>query len=112
MDDSILNTTKKMLGLTSEYTAFDDDIIIHINSVFSNLSQMGVGPEEGFTISDSSSVWSDFIEDKKFIDNVRSYMYLKVRLMFDPPSSSTILESMNNQIKELEYRLYTQEGGY
>ena len=112
MDDSILDTVKKMLGLTSDYTAFDTDIIIHINTVFSNLSQMGIGPEEGFMIEDSSTQWSEFIGDDKLLNNVRSYMYLKVRLLFDPPANAAIKEAFDNQINELEYRMYTQKGGY
>ena len=109
---SILNSVKKMLGMPIEYGPFDGDIIVHINSVFANLAQMGVGPKDGFSISDSSTTWDEFIGEKTLINNVKSFMYLKVRLMFDPPTIGAVLESYNNQIKELEYRLYTQEGGY
>ena len=111
-NDSILNSVKKMLGLGSEYNPFDTEIIIHINSVFASLSQMGVGPTEGFMIEDSSTIWSEFIGDDKLINNVKSYMYLKVKLLFDPPTNSALIESINNQIRELEYRLYIQKGGY
>lgn len=113
MENSILDTVKKMLGLPKEYDSFDTDIIIHINSVFANLAQMGICPnDKGFEIQDSSAVWSDFIQDDILINNVRSYVYMKVRLMFDPPTNSALIESMNRQINELEYRLYTQRGGY
>lgn len=112
MDDSILDTVKKMLGLTSDYTAFDTDIIIHINTVFSNLSQMGVGPEEGFMIEDSSTQWNEFIGDDKLLNNVKSYMYLKVRLLFDPPANAAVKEAIDKQIDEIGYRMYTQKGGY
>lgn len=111
-NDSILNSVKKMLGLGSEYNPFDTEIIIHINSVFASLSQMGVGPTEGFMIEDSSTIWSEFIGDDKLINSVKSYMYLKVKLLFDPPTNSALIESINNQIRELEYRLYIQKGGY
>lgn len=103
--DSILTSIKKMLGPEEEYTHFDTDIIIHINSVFSILNQMGVGPEEGFSIRDSSSVWTDFISDAKKIEMVKSYIYLKVKLIFDPPTSSAVIEAMNKQISEFEWRL-------
>ena len=112
-NDSILNTIKKLLGLPNEYQAFDEDIKIHINSVFATLAQMGVCPsEDGFEITGSDEKWSDFTEDDKLINNVRSYMYLKVRLLFDPPANGVLVDSINRQISELEYRLYTQRGGY
>lgn len=110
---SILDSIKKLLGMPSEYTAFDADIIIHINTIFANLAQMGVCPNEnGFQITDNSTTWSEFTEDNALINNVKSYVYLKVRLIFDPPANSTLVASIENQIKELEYRLYTQKGGY
>ena len=104
--DSILTSIKKLLGIDAEYDHFDADIIIHINSVFMILTQLGVGPEEGFTIMDEDAVWSDFIQDKKDIESVKSYMYLKVRLLFDPPLSSAVMESMKRTTDELEWRLY------
>lgn len=103
--DSILTTIKKLLGITSEYTHFDADIIMHINSVFSILQQLGIGPEEGFSITDSTSVWSDYIDDAKDIEMVKTYIYMKVKLMFDPPLSSVAVDSIKNQIAELEWRL-------
>ena len=111
--DSILNSIKKLLGMPLDYTPFDTDIIIHINTVFANLAQMGVCPnEQGFQIEDSSTEWSEFTDDDMLINNVKTYVYLKVRLIFDPPANGTIIDSINNQINELEYRLYIQKGGF
>lgn len=103
--DSILNSVKKMLGLDADYDAFDTEIIIHINSVFMILQQLGVGPETGFAIADASTVWTDYIENVVFLSLVKSYMYLKVRMLFDPPQNSALLEAMNSQIAEFEWRL-------
>lgn len=103
--ESILISVKKMLGITEEYTDFDPDIIMHINSVFMILSQLGVGPEEGFMIEDDLSTWNDFLEDDSRLQMVKSYMYLKVRLLFDPPSSSTHMNAINQSIAEFEWRL-------
>lgn len=105
MNDSILTSIKKMLGITEEYTHFDQDIIIHINTVLMILRQLGVGPEEGFTITDSYETWGDFLTDNKDIEAVKTYVYLKVRLLFDPPLSSAVTESINRSINELEWRL-------
>ena len=101
--DSILTSVKKLLGIAEEDTSFDIDIILHINSVFMILTQLGVGP--AFTISDASSVWTDYIAAGDNLELVKSYMYLKVRVLFDPPSSSSVLESFNRQIAEFEWRL-------
>ena len=103
--DSILISIKKMLGIAEEYTPFDIDIILHINSVFMILNQLGIGPSSGFRIEDDSATWSDFTEDKLDVEAVKSYIYLKVRLLFDPPSSSAAMESINRLISELEWRL-------
>lgn len=103
--ESILDSVKKMLGIAEEYDYFDNDIIMHINSVFLNLTQIGVGPEEGFLIEDDTSEWIDFIGDVAQLQAVKSYMYLKVRLLFDPPLNSAVLESMNRMIAEYEWRL-------
>lgn len=103
--ESILTSIKKLLGITEEYTHFDSDIIMHINSVLVILTQLGVGSADGFTISDDSSTWKDFMgEDKKF-EFVKSYVHLKVKLLFDPPLSSAVMESMNRMISELEWRI-------
>ena len=105
--ESILNTIKKLLGITTEYKAFDADLVVYINSAFSILRQLGVGPEEGFSISGADETWDDFIaEDPARLRLVRSYVYMKVRLMFDPPTqSSALLESMKEQVREFEWRL-------
>ena len=104
--DSILTSIKKMLGIAEEYTHFDPDIVMHINSAFMVLTQLGVGPPEGFRINDDSSVWSDFIpEDDKRFEAVPTYVYQKVKLNFDPPSSSTVIDAMKRSIDEFEWRL-------
>ena len=105
METSILTSIKKMLGVAEDYTEFDEDITTHINSVFLNLTQLGVGPEEGFMIEDDTSVWEDFINDSIRLQAVKTYMYLKVKLLFDPPLSSSVTESFTRMIAELEWRL-------
>lgn len=104
--ESILASVKKTLGIDEVHTGFDEDIILHINSVFAILQQMGVGPENGFSISDDSTIWSDYIADVNQLNFVKSYIYLKVRLLFDPPVSSGAIESINKLISELEWRLF------
>lgn len=103
--ESILTSIKKLLGISAEYEHFDADIIMHINSVFMTLNQLGVGPADGFSIQDEDAVWEDFIQGQKNIESVKSYMYLKVRLLFDPPLSSAVMESMNRMVNEFEWRL-------
>ena len=108
MSDSILEGTKKALGLEADYTPFDLDITMHINSVFLTLQQLGVGPTEGFSISGSEEKWEAFIGNNKNLNAVKTYMYLRVRLLFDPPTTSFAIESMANQVKEMEWRLNGQ----
>lgn len=103
--ESILTSIKKMLGITEGYEHFDNDLIMHINSVFLILKQLGVGPPEGFVINDKSAEWMDFISDEVKISLVKSYMFLKVKLIFDPPLSSAVLECYKKQIEEYEWRL-------
>lgn len=103
--ESILTSIKKLLGIEEEYTQFDADIIMHINTVFLNLTQLGVGPDEGFFIEDDTAIWEDFIGDSSQLQAVKTYVYLKVKLLFDPPLSSSVIESMNRMIAELEWRL-------
>jgi len=103
--DSILTSIKKLLGIAEEYEHFDSDIIMHINSVFLNLTQIGVGPVEGFSIIDKSEIWSDFIPDATKYEAVKTYVYLNVKLLFDPPSSSAVIDSINRQIERYEWRL-------
>ena len=105
METSILTSIKKLLGVAEDYAEFDEDIMTHINSVFLNLTQLGVGPEEGFMIEDDTAVWEDFINDSIQLQAVKTYVYLKVKLLFDPPLSSSVTESINRMIAELEWRL-------
>lgn len=102
--ESILTSVKQLLGIMEEYEHYDADIILHINTVFMILRQIGVGPEEGFSISDKSTTWDEFVPTK-MIEAVKTYTYLKVRLLFDPPSSSIVTESVNRMITELEWRI-------
>lgn len=103
--ESILTSVKKLLGITEGYNHFDSDIIMHINSALFTLKQLGVGPSEGFTISDKNAVWTDFVEDISKLEAVKTYVYLKVKLVFDPPASSAVMEAIKNQISEYEWRL-------
>lgn len=103
--ESILDSIKKLLGPAETYDHFDTDIIIHINTVFMILNQLGVGPSEGFTIEDDTAVWTDFIPDTTKVEAIKTYIYLKVKLVFDPPQSSAAIESMKTTINELEWRL-------
>ena len=103
--DSILTSIKKLLGITEEYENFDQDIIMHINSAFMILNQLGVGPKSGFSINDKSSTWNEFIPESSNLEAVKTYVHLKVKLMFDPPLSSTVIEAIKSQINELEWRL-------
>ena len=103
--DSVLTSIKKLLGIAEEYEHFDADLVMHINSVFSILTQLGVGPSKGFMIEDKSATWKDFISDESKYMLVKSYMHLKVKLLFDPPLSSAVLECYKTQISEYEWRL-------
>lgn len=118
LEENILSSIKKLLGLNDSVSVFDTDIVIHINTIFANLAQMGVGPKDaegkniGFKISTGTEVWGDFTANDVFIENVKTYVYIKVKMVFDPPTSSALIDAYNAQAKELEWRLYTQEGGY
>lgn len=105
MEQSILKSTKKILGIADDYTVFDLDIITHINSAFSTLTQLGVGPSTGFMIEDAEPVWADFIGADLQNNSVKSYVFLKVRMLFDPPSTSYLISATEKQIQELEWRL-------
>lgn len=104
MDQSILTSVKKLLGIPDSYEAFDLDIIIHINTVFVVLYELGVG-DEPFSITDKTAIWSDFLKDSKDLNLVQTYVYLKVRLMFDPPTSSAAIQAMKDLVSELEFRI-------
>ena len=103
--DSILTSVKKIIGISEEDESFDTDLIMHINSVLMILNQLGVGPEDGFSITDKSAVWTDLIGDNKLIEATKTFVGLKVRLIFDPPTSSAVLDSINKTISELEWRI-------
>lgn len=111
MSDSILTTTKKILGIDEDYTAFDPDIMMHINSVFVTLNQLGIGPEMGFAIEDALPTWADFLGDDLRYNAVKTYVYLRVRLLFDPPATSFLISSMKEQVQELEWRLSVHREG-
>lgn len=102
---SILSDTKGILGLQEDYIAFDLDVTTHINSAFTVLSQLGVGPADGFFISDSAAQWEEFDVPENQRNLAKTYIYLKVKFLFDPPPTSFAVEAMENQIKEFEWRL-------
>jgi hypothetical protein len=115
MNMSILNSTKKVLGIAEDYTVFDEDIIMHINTAFSTLTQLGVGPAEGFMIEDATAEWDDFITDgDPQYNSVKSYVFLKVSMLFDPPQTSYLITAKEKQIEELEWRLnvHREETGW
>lgn len=104
--ESILTSIKKLLGIAESYKNFDTDIIIHINSALMVLNQLGVGPSQGFSIKDETNTWSEFIpEDRYDMESIKSYVYMKVRLLFDPPASSAAITSMEKMVSELEFRI-------
>jgi hypothetical protein len=105
METSILISTKKILGIAEDYTVWDLDIITHINSAFSTLTQLGVGPAAGYVIRDETDEWVDFIADDLQLESVKTYIYLKCKLVFDPPATSYAISAMNDQIATLEWRI-------
>lgn len=105
MTDSILDSTKKVLGIASDYTEFDTDILMNINSVFATLNQLGIGPVAGFMIEDSVPTWDDYLMDDNRLNFVKTYVHLKVRLVFDPPTTAHMINATQEQIKELEWRI-------
>lgn len=109
MNDSILGTIKKMLGYEQDsVTPFDTEIIIHINTAFSRLTQLGLGPKSGFSISDNSSLWSDIIPDGMNLQNVKDFIYYKVKIVFDPPASTSSLDTIKEEIKLLEFDIQSE----
>lgn len=103
--ESILTSIKLLLGITEDYEHFDNQIVTHINSVLMILTQLGVGPPDGFIVKDKTDTWNEFIPDGKNLELIKSYVHLKVKLLFDPPSSSVVMESMNRMISEFEWRI-------
>lgn len=108
MNESILTSIKAQLGIQEEYTAFDQQLIMHINSVFMVLNQLGVGPAAGFVILDKTSVWCDFLPSDKNLEATKSYVGMRVKILFDPPTTSVVAESMNRMINEFEWRLNSE----
>lgn len=102
---SILNDTKKSLGLADDYEAFDQEIIMHINSVFGDLNQLGLGPNEGYEIADATNEWNEFILDEPRYNSVKSYMHLRVKMLFDPPTLGYLITAIEKVIEKMEWRL-------
>lgn len=106
MEESILKIIKQLIGCPDDFEQFDLDLIIHINSAFATLTQLGVGPKEGYRITGPDNVWSEFEEDAQKSSLIKDYVYIKTRLLFDPPTSSALMDSLKEQLKEMEWRLY------
>lgn len=107
-EESILQSVKKLLGIDASYTAFDVDVAMHITTALASLGDMGVGPEEGFIVTDETQLWSDYLDDDPRSNRIRTYIYLFVRRAFDPPGTGFLASSLDNQIKELETRILWQ----
>ena len=105
METSILNTIKALIGSDADYDVFDQDIIVFINGALATLTQLGVGPPSGFRITGAQEQWSDFLGEATDLESVKSYIYMKVKMAFDPPSSSSVLNAYQESCKELEWRL-------
>ena len=103
--ESILDSIKKLIGIEDTETYFDSDIVTGVNSAFSSLNQIGIGPDDGFSISDNTKVWNDYLTDVRTLELVKSYVHLKTKLLFDPPSSSSIVDIINKEISEFEWRI-------
>ena len=110
--ENILDSIKKLLGIDEADLNFDQELIMHINSVFMVLNQLGVGPVGGFKISSNEEVWTDFVGTRLDLESVKSYIYLKVRLLFDPPQNSFLVGSIEKQVEEHEWRLQAQVEPY
>ena len=111
MIQSILDSVKKVLNVASGDVSFDEDIIMHINTVFSTLNQLGIVPEIGFMVEDNTAVWSDFLQGDLRLNNIKSYMYLRCRMLFDPPTIGYQVDAMKEQIREFEWRINVQREG-
>ena len=109
--DSILTSIKKLLGIEESYTHFDQDLVMYINSSLMHLSQIGIGAPEGFVILDKTDTWSDFIGTRKDLEAIKMYVYLKVRLMFDPPQTGYLVDAIKNLLTEIEWRINLQVDG-
>lgn len=107
-EPSILKSVKKVLQISPDYTAFDIDILMHINSVFVTLGQLGVGPDSGYMIEDDSSTWADYLGNDKMLNMVKTYLSLSVKMLFDPPTTSYAIGAMQEQLKQMEWRICSQ----
>lgn len=105
MEESIFESIKSLLGPDASYDVFDQDILIHINTAISVLTQLGVGPAGGFIVTGPDETWQDFIGDDKALQMVKSYIYMKVKMIFDPPANSSVLSAYQEACKEYEWRL-------
>ena len=106
MEESILKTIKQLIGCPDDFEQFDLDLIVHINSAFATLTHLGVGPKEGYRITGADNVWSEFEDDVQKLSLIKDYVYIKTRLLFDPPTSGSLMDSLKEQLKEMEWRLY------
>lgn len=106
MEESILKTIKQLIGCPDDFEQFDLDLIVHINSAFATLTHLGVGPKEGYIITGADNVWSEFEDDAQKLSLIKDYVYIKTRLLFDPPISGSLMDSLKEQLKEMEWRLY------
>lgn len=108
----ILDSIKKLLGIEETDPSFDNEIVMHINSAITVLTQLGVGPTIGYRITGSAETWTSFIGTRRDLEIIKSFIYLKVRLLFDPPQNSFLVDSLQEQIKEFEFRIVTQAEPY
>ena len=106
MEESILKTIKQLVGCPDDFEQFDMDLTIHINSAFATLTQLGAGPKEGYRITGVDNVWSEFEDDPQKLSLIKDYVYIKTRLLFDPPTTGSLMDSLKEQLKEMEFRLY------
>ena len=106
MEESILKTIKQLIGCPDDFEQFDLDLTIHINSAFATLTQLGVGPKEGYRITGVDNVWNEFEDDPQKLSLIKDYVYIKTRLLFDPPTCGSLMDSLKEQLKEMEWRLY------
>jgi hypothetical protein len=105
LQESILSTIKKLIGFEDDYTQFDMDLIMHINAAFASLAQIGSNLKEGFFITDKDNLWSEYTTNVTILESVKMYVYLKTKIVFDPPASSMVIETMKQTINELEFRI-------
>ena len=106
MEESILKTIKQLIGCPDDFEQFDLDLIVHINSAFATLTHLGVGPKEGYRITGADNAWGEFEDDAQKLSLIKDYVYIKTRLLFDPPTSGSLMDSLKEQLNEMEWRLY------